>query len=150
MVLTGKLRVVFRLVKSNNIIINTAEEFSTEASKVCCIINLPFLRWWDNRAMVCQRHSIHLGNSWYLLCETLFEVKWSLFFRIIWNIERSWTFSCSILFSSKHLCAITQVQRATKMSVVFVRNFVMKKKRCFSVLLARYGSMKNVSLGYPC
>ena len=30
------------------------------------------------------------------------------------------------------------------MSVVFVRNFIMNMKRDFSVLLARYGSMKNV------
>ena len=41
------------------------------------------------------------------------------------------------------LRAIAQVQRATKMSVVIVRNFIMKVKRDFSVLLARYGSMKN-------
>ena len=30
------------------------------------------------------------------------------------------------------------------MSVVFVRNFIMNMKRDFSVLLGRYGSMKNV------
>ena len=42
------------------------------------------------------------------------------------------------------LCAIKQVQRATKISVVFVNNIIMKMKRGFSVLLARYGFMKNV------
>ena len=31
-----------------------------------------------------------------------------------------------------------------KMSVVFVRNFIIKMKRGFSVLLARFGSKKNV------
>ena len=31
------------------------------------------------------------------------------------------------------------------MNVVFVRNFIIKMKRGFSFLLARYGSMKNVS-----
>ena len=30
------------------------------------------------------------------------------------------------------------------MSVVFVRNLIMKMKRGLGVLLARYGSMKNV------
>ena len=42
------------------------------------------------------------------------------------------------------LCAITKFQRAMKMSAVFVRNFIMKMKRGFGVLFARYGSMKNV------
>ena len=46
---------------------------------------------------------------------------------------------------AKHLCAITQVQRAKKMNVVFVKNFIIKMKRGFSFRLARYGSMKNVS-----
>ena len=30
------------------------------------------------------------------------------------------------------------------MSVIFVRNVIMKMKRGFSVILARYGSMKNI------
>ena len=38
----------------------------------------------------------------------------------------------------------TEVQRAAKMSVGFARNFIMKMKGGFSVLLARYGSIKNV------
>ena len=42
------------------------------------------------------------------------------------------------------LCAITQFHRAMKMSAVFGRNFIMKMKRSFGVLLARYGSIKNV------
>ena len=49
----------------------------------------------------------------------------------------------NIILEQTH-CAITQVQRATKMSVVFVRNFIMKMKRGFSALFARYDSMKNV------
>ena len=43
------------------------------------------------------------------------------------------------------LCVIAQVQRAKEMSLVFVMNFIMKIKRGFSVLLARYGYMNNVS-----
>ena len=39
---------------------------------------------------------------------------------------------------------ITQVERVTKMSVVSVRNFIIKMKHGFSVILARYGSIKNV------
>ena len=54
----------------------------------------------------------------------------------------------SISLKQTLLCAITQVQRATKMSVVFVRNVIMKMKGGFSVLLARYGSMKNVLENY--
>ena len=49
-----------------------------------------------------------------------------------------------IILERTLLCAIPQFQRAMKMSVVFVRNFIMKMKRGFGVLLARYGSMKNV------
>ena len=50
----------------------------------------------------------------------------------------------SIILELTLLCAMTQVQRATKMSLVFVRNFILKMKRGFRVLLAIYGSMKNV------
>ena len=41
---------VFGLVKSNQITINTAEEFGTEALKGCGVdsLDLPFPRWWDN------------------------------------------------------------------------------------------------------
>ena len=63
-------RVVFGLVESNKIAIKTAEEFATEPSKAP--INLPFLRWWDNRTRVCQSHSIHSENSWYSLCVMFF------------------------------------------------------------------------------
>ena len=37
-----------------------------------------------------------------------------------------------------------QVQKATKVGVVFVRNFIMKMKSHFSVLFVRYGFMENV------
>ena len=43
------------------------------------------------------------------------------------------------------LCVNAQVQSATEMSAVFVMNFIMKMKRGFNALLARYGSMNNVS-----
>ena len=49
-----------------------------------------------------------------------------------------------IILEQTLLCAIKQVQRATKINVVFVNNIIMKMKRGFSVLLARYGFMKNV------
>ena len=48
----------------------------------------------------------------------------------------------NIILEQTLLCAITQVKRETKMNVVFVRNFIMKVKRDFIVLLARYGSMR--------
>ena len=35
------------------------------------------------------------------------------------------------------------VQRATKMSVLFLRNFIMRMRNGFSVLLSRHGSIKN-------
>ena len=41
------------------------------------------------------------------------------------------------------LCAMTEVQRARKTSVIFVRNLMMQMKCGFSVLLAKYGSMRN-------
>ena len=50
----------------------------------------------------------------------------------------------NIILKQTLLCAIIKVQRATNMNVVFVRNFIMKMKRRFSALLARYGSMNNV------
>ena len=50
----------------------------------------------------------------------------------------------SVILELTLLCAMTQVQRATKMSLVFGRNFIMKMKGGFRVLLARYGSVKNV------
>ena len=53
----------------------------------------------------------------------------------------------TIILKQTLLCAITQVQRATKMSVIFVRNVIMKMKGGSSVL-ARYGSMKNVLENY--
>ena len=40
------------------------------------------------------------------------------------------------------LCAI--VQRATQMSMVFVREFIMKMKQCFNVFLMRYGPMNGM------
>ena len=49
----------------------------------------------------------------------------------------------NIILEQALLCAIVQVQKATKMSVFFVRNFIMKMKRGVSVLLERYGSMKK-------
>ena len=54
----------------------------------------------------------------------------------------------TIILKQTLLCAITQVQRATKMSVIFVRNVIMKMKGGSSVLLVRYGSMKNVLENY--
>ena len=54
-------------------------------------------------------------------------------------------FMFNIILEQTLLWAMTQVQRATKMSVVFVRNLIMKMKRGFRILLARYGSIKNIS-----
>ena len=53
-------------------------------------------------------------------------------------------FMINIILEQTLLCAITKVQRATKISVAFVGNFIMKVKRGFSVHLLRYGSMKIV------
>ena len=50
----------------------------------------------------------------------------------------------NIILEQTHLCVITQVQRATKMSVGFLTNFIMKIKRGCSVLLGIYFSTKNV------
>ena len=49
--------------------------------KGCAVqpINVPVPRWWDNRAIIGQSRSRHLGNSWYSLCETLFWLKCSFF-----------------------------------------------------------------------
>ena len=47
----------------------------------------------------------------------------------------------NIILEQTLLCAITQFKGATKMIVVFKRK--MKMKPDFSVLFARYGSMKN-------
>ena len=44
-------------------------------------------------------------------------------------------FMFNIFLKQTLLCVITQIQIATKISVVFVRNFIMKMKRGFSVLL---------------
>ena len=52
-------------------------------------------------------------------------------------------FMFNIILEQALLCAIVQVQKATKMSVFFVRNFIMKMKRGVSVLLERCGSMKK-------
>ena len=59
----------------------------------------------------------------------------------------------NIVLEQTLYCTTTQVQRATEMSVVFVRSFIMKLKLDFSTLLARYGSMKNVlenNFKFPC
>ena len=48
------------------------------------------------------------------------------------------------VFEQTLFCAITLAQSATKMSAFFVWNFIIKMKLGFSVLLARYGPMKNV------
>ena len=53
-------------------------------------------------------------------------------------------FMINIILEQTLLCAITKVQRATKISVAFVGNFIMKVKRGFSVHRLRYGSMKIV------
>ena len=42
------------------------------------------------------------------------------------------------------LCAITHVQRATKISMVFVREFTMKMKQYFNVFLMRYGPINGM------
>ena len=49
-----------------------------------------------------------------------------------------------IILEQTLLRAITQIQRATKMSPVFLKNFNMKIKHVFSAFVARYASMQNV------
>ena len=50
----------------------------------------------------------------------------------------------NIILQQTLLCAMTEVQRATKMSVAFVRNLMTKMKCGNIVLLAKYDSMRNV------
>ena len=50
----------------------------------------------------------------------------------------------NIILEQTLLFVITQVQRATEMSVVFVSYFIMKMKRGLNILPARCSSMKNV------
>ena len=82
-----------------------------------------------------------LGTHYVKRCFNSNRVYFLEFDRSSNNLE---PFHVQYYSQANTLCAITQVQRATKMSVVFVRNVIMKMKGGFSVLLARYGSMKNV------
>ena len=51
-----------------------SERICNGSFKYCGVhsANPSFPSWWDNRASVCHSISIHWGNSWYSLSETLF------------------------------------------------------------------------------
>ena len=53
-------------------------------------------------------------------------------------------FMFNLILEQTLLCAMTQVERAMQMKIFFITNSILKMKYCFSVILARYDSIKNV------
>ena len=139
-------RVVFGLVKSNKITINTAEEFATEASKAVPFIQSIYLSQDDEimepSFVKVAPHIQGTLDTHYVKRSVKSNGDCYLEFidhRTILNL-----FRFNNILEQNLFCAIRQVQRATKMSVVYPFNFIMKMKRGSFALLARYGSMKNV------
>ena len=91
--------------------------------------------------------SYRLSKTLHTFRELLMLIMWNVLLVCFWeyyklsnDLEPFYVQYCSP--ANTFVC--TQVQKAAKMSVGFARNFIMKMKGGFSVLLARYGSMKNV------
>ena len=119
------------LWSSNKITINTAEYFGKVSINVLpsfyVLISLSFQRWWDNGALFWQSHPITFR-------ELLILIMWNVLLTqmefVLWHFIDHWTILImfNIILEQTRLCAIILVQRATKMSVVFVRNLIMKVK----------------------
>ena len=145
-------RVVFGLVKSNKIMINTPKESATgfrsdRLQRLCHLFNQ------STFPKMMRKTSDSLSKQLHTFMELLILIMWNILLTQMEDVFQNFIdhrtilslFTFNIILEQTLFCAIiTQVQRATKISVVFVKNFIMKMKRGFSVLIARYGSMKNV------
>ena len=130
-------RVVFRLLKSNKITINTAEELATEVSKAVPSIQPVYVSQYDE---VIEPSFVKVASY---IQGTLDNVKRSfnsngVCFLEFHRMGRSWAFLCSILFSSKDSCVQSHRFREQQKWVW------LRMNSGFSVLLARYDFMKNV------
>ena len=126
-------RVAFGLGKSNKPAIKTAEEFATEASMAVSSIQSIHLSQGNEKTKPSfvevvlyiqgTRDTNYVKHS--------FKSNGVCFQNFIDHQTILNLFMFNIILEQTLLCTITKVQRATKMSVVFVRNFIMKMKRGF-------------------
>ena len=134
-------RVVFGLVQSNKITIYTAEGFVTEASKTVPSIQSICLPEDDE---IIEPLFVKVTPYIQGTLDTNNMKRSSKFYRSSNDLE---PFHVQYHSCSKYSCVRSyRFIRATKMSVVFVKNFFMEIIRAFrrNVLRARYDSMKNL------
>ena len=139
-------RVAFEFVKSNKITINTAEEFATEASKAVPSIRSIYLSQDDEisePSFVKVAPYIHgTLDTHYVKCS--FNSNGVCFLKFYRSSNDLEPFHVQFCSRANTLLCDYRGSESNKNECRFCKDFIMKMKRGFSVLLARYGSMKCV------